>query len=79
VPRRSCHAAGLWRELAERLEACNAPWRTLWRPWLSLVERRGPLARRMLSACGETPSAAALAGLCAELCGCLEQGRFYDP
>lgn len=79
VPRPECSAGGLWSELAERLDASTAPYRALWRPWLMMIERRGPLARRMLHVCGETPSTGALIDLCADLSRSLEQGLFYDP
>jgi hypothetical protein len=72
VKRVAASAADVWKLLADRMDGAHA---ALWQPFLERVERRGPLARRLLDACGPAPSREVYA----ELCGCLQQGRFFDP
>jgi glutamate---cysteine ligase / carboxylate-amine ligase len=72
VNRPEATAGDIWKLIADRVEGAHAP---LWRPFMALVEKRGPLARRLLDACGPAPSREVYA----ELCGCLHDGRFFDP
>ncbi|NJD18079.1 MAG: hypothetical protein FIA95_02175 [Gemmatimonadetes bacterium] len=49
-----------------------------WTAPLGTIQRRGPLARRLVAALGETPSRAELAEVYGRLCGCLEENRIFD-
>jgi glutamate---cysteine ligase / carboxylate-amine ligase len=71
-----CTAAELWEALIARMP--DAPHRTLWQPVLENILMRGPLARRLLRAVGESPSREELAALYAHLCECLQDGIFFD-
>ncbi|MBW8905939.1 MAG: glutamate--cysteine ligase [Betaproteobacteria bacterium] len=75
--RKASSAGEIWAQAAERMP--DAPHRTLWQPVLDKIQVRGPLARRLVRAVGETPSRTALAGLYEHLCECLENGVFFDP
>jgi gamma-glutamyl:cysteine ligase YbdK (ATP-grasp superfamily) len=72
----ACTAADAWARIAARLP--DAPHRALWQPVVDKILARGPLARRLLRAVGETPSRQALAALYEHLCECLEHGVFFD-
>jgi gamma-glutamyl:cysteine ligase YbdK (ATP-grasp superfamily) len=72
----ACSAADAWARIAARMP--DAPHRALWQPVLDKILARGPLARRLLCAVGQTPSRKALAALYEHLCECLEHGVFFD-
>jgi glutamate---cysteine ligase / carboxylate-amine ligase len=72
----ACTAADAWARIAARTP--DAPHRALWQPALDNILARGPLARRLLRAVGETPSRESLAALYEHLCECLENGVFFD-
>jgi gamma-glutamyl:cysteine ligase YbdK (ATP-grasp superfamily) len=73
----ACEAAELWARLASRLQ--KGEHRSLWQPFFGFVLEHGPLARRLLRACGTEPSRARLAAVYGSLCECLERGALFDP
>ncbi len=50
-----------------------------WAGPLELIFEQGPLARRLLTAAGETPTPTRLRAIYRELCQCLERGELFNP
>jgi len=71
---RSCRAGEAWSALAARNPAAGPEedWAT---PALDVILGEGPLARRLLTRAGPSPSREALARLYGELADCLRDGR----
>ncbi len=69
-----CTAGAIWQALFRRL---GDDWKCEFREPLGVILERGPLARRILTALGEAPSAKRIAGVYGELCACLEEGRQF--
>jgi gamma-glutamyl:cysteine ligase YbdK (ATP-grasp superfamily) len=71
---RGLTASAVWRELCNASvdEFDDAP-----RSALGRILDQGPLARRMLQACGSTPDRRKLVAACADLARCLEENRQF--
>ena len=69
------HGGEFWIAMAERLDdGCLSEWGSA----LDVIFNRGPLARRLFSAAGPTPSRVKLAAVYQELSGCLQRGEMFD-
>jgi gamma-glutamyl:cysteine ligase YbdK (ATP-grasp superfamily) len=71
-PGAKCSAGELWQHLLDSLpevSAANSPWRAP----LEIIQRQGPLARRIAKALQDRP----LESVYEELCQCLEAGRMF--
>lgn len=70
-----CTAGELWGHLIEQLVPAREPARGT----LDVLVERGPLARRLMHACGNAPTRGQLHEVWTELAGCLAGGRLFLP
>ncbi|MBI1381181.1 MAG: glutamate--cysteine ligase [Planctomycetaceae bacterium] len=70
-----CTAGELWGHLVEQLVPAREPARGT----LDLLVERGPLARRLMHACGDAPTRGRLNEVWTELADCLSGGRLFLP
>jgi glutamate---cysteine ligase / carboxylate-amine ligase len=71
-------AADVWRALVEATRDAAEADDRWWRSPIDLILARGPLARRILRACGADAPRGRLHDVYAELCDCLQQGRMFE-
>lgn len=71
-------AIDVWRELIAKVVPDLGSLEPAVDTALQTLLRRGPLARRLLRACGETPTADAIAAMLRELAACLRSGVMFD-
>ncbi|MBL8754207.1 MAG: glutamate--cysteine ligase [Planctomycetes bacterium] len=69
----------LWASLADAVLPDEAPLAAELQSALATIFARGPLARRIVVACGERPDARSLAWLGRELADCLRAGTAFSP
>lgn len=70
-----CTAGELWGHLIEQLVPAREPARGT----LDVLVERGPLARRLMHACGDAPTRGRLHEVWTELADCLGGGRLFLP
>jgi len=70
-------AGDVWRALLDRFPPADP--RGEWSGALESILHRGPLARRLVAALGDTPDRAALADVFGRLCLCLERNEPFEP
>lgn len=71
-------AIDVWRELSAKVGPELGSLEPEVAAALQTLLRRGPLARRLLRACGDTPTADAIAAMLRELAACLRSGVMFD-
>ena len=69
--------AAIWQHLRDALLPTSAADNSEWQPALDVILNEGPLARRILSALGSTPSRAEILSVYRRLCDCLERGELF--
>lgn len=76
MPPAECAAGDLWRHIAGRLSSWQADSAYLPGGFDEML-RRGTLSRRILGALGGRPDPERVRAVYAELCDCLDEGRFF--
>ncbi len=76
-PGKSCTAAGLWSEFADRMAALPMPLLETWRLPIADILKEGTLSRRLVRAAGPSPAPDRLFELYESLCSCLNEGRMF--
>lgn len=73
----TCSLRDLWRHLLDTVCLPQPGFREAWGEPLAVILDRGPLARRILDALGDDPSAERLHAVYRALCDCLAHGRMF--
>ena len=72
-----CRAIDVWKHVVDRLGSVGGD--AAESAALDTILKRGPLARRLVTALGQTPTRVDLGRVYQELCDCLANGRLFDP
>jgi carboxylate-amine ligase len=72
-----CETRQLWRHIVSTTSQGKAAYEELWQGPLQTVLDRGPLARRIVDAIGDSCNRECLHEIYAVLCNCLEEGRLF--